>query len=110
MILAAPALVESDAALTRLSRPYRLSPTRALTLLETGFLHLGKTVALDAASYHELLQRAAADGVAGGRVYDMVIAWCAIQTGADALLTFNEAHFRQFARPGLEIVVPSSQS
>ena len=38
MIIAAPALIEGYAVLTRLSPPHRLSPQTALTLLDGNFL------------------------------------------------------------------------
>jgi hypothetical protein len=40
MIVAAPALVEAYAVLTRLPPPHRLSPQTALTLLENNFIKL----------------------------------------------------------------------
>ena len=58
MIIAAPALVEAYAVLTRLPSPHRLSPATALTLLENNFLKLGAVVALNAKSYASLLRRA----------------------------------------------------
>ena len=66
MILAAPALVEAYAVLTRLPPPHRLSPSDALRLLDSSFMSAGRTVALDAASYRGLLRQAATDAVAGG--------------------------------------------
>jgi predicted nucleic acid-binding protein len=106
MLLAAPALVETYAVLTRLPPPHRLSPTNALELVEANFLATGRTVSLDAATYHALLRRAPQGGIAGGRIYDAVIAHCALKAKAAALLTFNEAHFAPFARAGFAIVVP----
>ena len=73
MIVAAPALIEAYAVLTRLSPPHRLSPQIALTLLENNFLKLATVIALNAKSYETLLLRAPKNNVAGGRVYDAVI-------------------------------------
>ena len=51
MIVAAPALVEAYAVLTRLPPPHRLSPQTALTLLENNFLKLATvTGSLEASS------------------------------------------------------------
>jgi predicted nucleic acid-binding protein len=58
MIVAAPALVEVYAVLTRLPSPHRLSPQTAVSLLENNFLKLGTVVALNARSYQTLLLRA----------------------------------------------------
>jgi len=107
MHVAAPALVEAYAVLTRLPPPYRLSASDALALLDSSFIAIGRTVALDVATYHRMLRRAPIDGIAGGRAYDVVIANCALRATASTLLTFNDAHFLPFAAQGLEVVVPA---
>jgi len=88
MIVAAPALVEAYAVLTRLPPPHRLSPQTALTLLENNFLKLATVIALNAKSYETLLLRAPKNNVAGGRTYDAVISACAEQGKASTVLTF----------------------
>ncbi|MGH9311938.1 MAG: PIN domain-containing protein [Vicinamibacterales bacterium] len=93
LAVAAPALVETYAVLTRLPPPHRLAPSTAWTLLEANFVGEVTTVALTGAAYRRLLRRLAKEGVAGGRTYDAVIGECARQAGADALLTFNPRHF-----------------
>jgi predicted nucleic acid-binding protein len=84
MLLAAPALVETYAVLTRLPPPHRLSPTDALNLVEATFLDGGQIIALDGAAYRALLRRAPQGGIAGGRIYDVVIAHCALKAKAAA--------------------------
>lgn len=106
MLLAAPALVEAYAVLTRLPPPHRLSPDHAYRLLDANFVQQGTIVALDGPAYLDLLRRAVEGGVAGGRTYDAVLAACAIRADAQALVTFNEADFESLRGPGLEIVVP----
>lgn len=106
MFVAAPALVEAYAVLTRLPDPHRLSPADALTLLEANFMQGGRIVALDGKSYPALLRRAPGDGIAGGQTYDAVIAACALRFKGTTLLTFNASHFLAFAQRGLEIIVP----
>lgn len=106
MIVPAPALVETYAVLTRLPPPHRLSPRDALRLLEANFLHGTRLIALDVAAYVALLRRAPGATTAGGRVYDAVIAECAVRGRASSLLTFNQAHFEALAVPGIEVVVP----
>jgi predicted nucleic acid-binding protein len=110
MIIAAPALIEAYAVLTRLPPSHRLSAADALALLETNFMRAGRTVALDATSYCSLLRQAAADGIAGGGAYDMVIVRCAIRAKASTLLTFNARHFLPFATTRMDIVVPGPPS
>ncbi len=106
MMVAAPALVEAYAVLTRLPPPHRLSAADALALLDANFMRAGKAVALDAAAYRTLLRRMVTQGIVGGRTYDAVIARCALRAKASCLLTFNAPHFLGFAAEGLEVVVP----
>ena len=108
MLVAAPALVEAYAVLTRLPPPHRLAASDASALIDANFIRLGRIVALDAGAYRALVRRAPADGVSGGRTYDAVIAACALKGRAATLLTFNEQHFSQFEAAGLEIVVPGA--
>jgi predicted nucleic acid-binding protein len=105
LAVAAPALVETYAVLTRLPPPHRLAPSTAWTLLEANFLGDVTTVALSGAAYRRLLRGLAAAGVAGGRAYDAVIGECARHAGAGALLTFNRRHFDP-PPDGVSIVEP----
>jgi len=107
MVVAGPALVESYAVLTRLPPPHRLSPADALALLEANFMRR-KIISLDTMAYRILLRRAADDGIAGGQTYDAVIAACVLKSKAEALLTFNEGHFRSLAERGIYVVVPGA--
>ena len=50
-MVAAPALVEAYAVLTRLPPPHRLSPADALALLEADFIHPAKIITLDKRAY-----------------------------------------------------------
>jgi predicted nucleic acid-binding protein len=106
MLLAGPALVESYAVLTRLPPPHRVSVRDAHRLIEASFVENGKVVALDGRAYRSLLAAMAAEGIAGGRAYDAVIAQCALQERGVTLLTFNVADFAPFASRGLGVVVP----
>ena len=93
MIVAAPALVEAYAVLTRLPPPHRLSPEAALTLLDDNFVKSVTVIALTAKSYEALLRLAPEKGVAGGRTYDAVIGTCAERGKASTVLTFNAGDF-----------------
>jgi len=110
MVVAAPALVEAYAVLTRLPPPHRLSPADAFSLLEANFVDAARLVALDVRSYRNLLRQAARGSVAGGRTYDSVIVACAVKAGASALLTFNATDFQNLVTKGLEIVIPAEAS
>lgn len=107
MITAAHALAEAYAVLTRFPAPYRLSPADALALLDGNFMAHARVVALSANGYRQLLRRAADQGIAGGRIYDRVIAACALRAKATAFLTFNADHFAELAADGLEVVTPT---
>jgi predicted nucleic acid-binding protein len=107
MIVAAPALVETYAVLTRLPPPHRLSPEDSLALIEANFIKGAKVIVLQAGSYRDLLRQAPRNGVAGGQTYDAVIATCAIKGKASAVLTFNPGDFL-FAARQIDIVVPGT--
>jgi len=52
-------------------------------------------VALDASEYFVGLERFAALGVAGGTIYDAMMALCALKADAERIYTWNLRHFRQ---------------
>jgi hypothetical protein len=64
--------------------------------------------ALEASAYEALLVQAPVHGIAGGRIYDAVIAACAAQARVDVVVTFNERHFRPLLPSHVRIVVPSA--
>jgi predicted nucleic acid-binding protein len=107
MLVAAPALIEAYAVLTRLPPPHRLSPKTALTLLENNFLKLGTVVALNAKTYQAVLLSAPKNNVAGGRVYDAVIGACAEKAEVSAVLTFNASDFAALGKD-YDVVVPGT--
>jgi predicted nucleic acid-binding protein len=105
MIVAAPALIEAYAVLTRLPPPHRISPETALTLLENNFMKSSTVIALKAKSYEALLQLAPKNGVAGGRTYDAVIGTCAEQAKVSTVLTFNAGDFAALGKD-FAVVIP----
>jgi predicted nucleic acid-binding protein len=107
MMVAAPALVEAYAVLTRLPPPHRLSPQTALTLLENNFVQLETVIALNAKPNQALLLTAPKNNVAGGRAYGAVIGACAEQGQAAAVLTFNAGDFEALGQD-YEVVVPGT--
>lgn len=106
MLVAGPALVESYAVLTRLPPPHRLSARDAHRLIGASFVENARVVALEGRAYRLLLATMAAEGIAGGRAYDAVIAECTLRERGVTLLTFNVDDFAPFASRGLAIVVP----
>jgi predicted nucleic acid-binding protein len=107
MIVAAPALVEAYAVLTRLPPPHRISAETAFTLLDNNFMKAVTIVALNAKSYEALLRIAPKNRVAGGRTYDAVIGMCAEQGKASTVLTFNANDFTALGKD-FAVVVPGS--
>ena len=108
LVVAAPALVETYAVLTRLPPPHRLSPVDSQALLEANFMGDSvETVALEAEVYVRLLRGAPERGIAGGRTYDTVIVACGMAAGVDVILTFNERQFRLLAGQDIEVLVPA---
>jgi predicted nucleic acid-binding protein len=104
MAIAAPALVEAYAVLTRLPSPHRLAAPDALELLRANFEE-ATAVALSAREYWALLLEAP-PRVYGGRTYDAVIAACAQKASVRELVTLNVRHFEGFASDSLQIVSP----
>lgn len=109
LAVAAHALAETYAVLTRLPAPHRLAPADAWTLINTNFISSATVVTLNASSYTKLLGQLAKAGIGGGRTYDAVIAACASQGRVDTLLTFNRRHFDPPPH-GVAIVEPDTRS
>jgi predicted nucleic acid-binding protein len=110
LTVAAPALVESYAVLTRLPSPHRLGAADARDLLEANFLRKGRLVALNTGEIRALVRRAPEAGVTGGQTYDAVIAACARKARVSALLTFNARHFPSTLVGDIEVFVPGERS
>lgn len=106
LAVAAHALVETYAVLTRLPAPHRLAPADAWALVKANFVEHATVVTLNAPGHVALLRRLATRGIGGGRTYDEVIGACARQAKADSLLTFNSRHFDP-APEGVAVIEPS---
>jgi len=92
-------LAEVYAILTRYPGAQRISGDQAVLVLEEIERRLAVT-GLDGGEYLSTMRNAAAFGVAGGAVYDALVAACAIKAGADRIYTWN---VRDFSRFGPEI-------
>lgn len=93
MLLAAHSLVETYSVLTRMPPGFRISPSDAASLIRDLVVQ-GTVVAPEANDYAAFISGQAARGVAGGRVYDGLIAHTADHSGVDVLMTFNVRHFQ----------------
>ena len=106
MFVAAPTLIEAYSVLTRAPPGLRIASPAARSLLEEGFIRRGEIVTLDSEGYLELLRGLVERGIAGGRVYDAVIAACAERAGVSTLLTFNVSHFRPLLPSTVAVLAP----
>ena len=97
-------LAELYAVLTRLPRTPRISPAEALQLIQQNVTS-NTLVTLSADDYVKLIEQLARLGVAGGPVYDAVIAKAAELAGVDYLLTLNVGHFQRVWPMGASRVV-----
>ena len=88
-------LAEFYSTMTRLPPPNRASPRQILRFIENIERQLG-LVSLTPEEYRTALRQASALGIAGGTLYDYLIAFCALKAGADVIYTWNLKHFHQF--------------
>jgi predicted nucleic acid-binding protein len=107
LAVAAHALVETYAVLTRLPAPHRLAPADAWALVKANFVDHATVVTLDGQGHVVLLGRLAAMGIGGGRSCDAVIAACAGQAKAEAILTLDRRHFDPPPK-GVAVIDPSA--
>jgi len=93
-------LAEVYAVLTRLPRAPRITPAEALKLIQQDIVPRATVVTLSPKHYVELIEELAARGIAGGAVYDGLIAKAASLADVDVLLTFNVTNFQRVSVPG----------
>jgi predicted nucleic acid-binding protein len=106
-LIASHSMAETYAVLTTLPITPRVTPAVAWALLEHSVLPFVRTVDLAAADVRQAVQGLARQGLAGGVVYDALIAAAALEARADCLLTLNPGDFRRVVTPGtLELREP----
>jgi predicted nucleic acid-binding protein len=94
-VMAAHTLAELFAVLTTLPLKPRISASTALRLRDDNLPQDTEVVALTADDYRLVVDRLAGLGLAGGVVYDALIARAAEIAQADRLVTLNESHFHR---------------
>lgn len=99
-------LAETYSVLTRMPKPLKLSPEKAFSLLDRTLRDKTDFASLDGEAALDLLAAFRDREVAGGAVYDALIAETALRAGARRLLTLNRSHFERVAPAGLEILEP----
>lgn len=93
LVIAAHSLAELHATLTVLPVRPKISPETAGRLREENLPASTEVVALAAQQYQEVVRRMIELGLAGGVVYDALIAKAAEIAKVDRLVTLNEADF-----------------
>lgn len=107
LVIAAHALVEAYAVLTRLPSPHRLAPADGWALVKANFVSHAALATLPGTAHVALLDRLAAAGLGGGRSYDALIAASAAHAKVAELLTFNPRHFDPVPG-GMAVVEPQA--
>lgn len=92
---------------TRLPAEFRLSPADAVALVEQEIFGRMAVHDLPPADRLPMMKAAAADGTAGGRVYDTHIAEIARAAGAAVVVTDNRRHFMASLRHGIRVDTPA---
>ena len=95
--VAAHSLAEAYAVLTRLPGPNQVAPALAWQLISQNVVKNFTSVSLTSKEYVHTLERAAAEGVEGGRTYDALLLTAAAKSGADRIYTTNVRHFQSLA-------------
>lgn len=94
----APVAVETYSVLTRLPPPQRLSPDAAYRHLTESYLQ--PPLALSPAGFRRVIERARGAGIAGGAVYDAVVAAAAYEADA-TLLSLDRRAVRAYDAIGV---------
>jgi predicted nucleic acid-binding protein len=92
---------------TRLPAEFRLAPADAMRLVEEEILARMAVHDLPPGDRLLLLRAAAADAIAGGRIYDAHIAEVARSAGARIIVTDNRRHFVAALRHGIRVETPA---
>lgn len=91
---AAHSLAEVYAVLTKLPGKHRIAPEQAMLFL-TDIRERLTVVSLTGEEYAQALAKAAALGIIGGTVYDLLLAECALKAEARTIYTANLRHYSQ---------------
>jgi predicted nucleic acid-binding protein len=106
-LVSAHSLAEVYSVLTRMPRPLQVSTNVALQLIEHNILNCAEVIALTADDYRDLIRHLSQIGIAGGAVYDGIIACAAAKAQAGQIVTLNAKDFRRiYPALAASIVVP----
>lgn len=99
-LIATHSIAETYAVLTSLPLSPRIAPSAAWALLELSVLPYVQTVDLAAADVRQAVECLSRHGLAGGVVYDALIAAAAIEAHAECIVTLNAGDFRRVVPAG----------
>ena len=97
-------LAELYAVLTRFPVRPKISPGTVARLIRDNVEATATIVSLSAADYRSVIKDLSERGIAGGSVYDALIAKAARKSKADRLLTLNPDDFERVWPNGTEII------
>ena len=92
--VSAHSLLELYSVLTGMPRSPRISPVIAQRMIDTNLTGCLQ-IPLELNDYAAVTARVVGLQLAGGVVYDALIAQCALKVGATAIVTLNAKHFRR---------------
>jgi len=105
LVVAAHTIAESYAVLSSLPIKPRISPLVARKLLLENIESVGKLISLTPAEYLNTINRLAKIGLAGGIIYDALIAKVAQKLRVEKLITINVEDFRRVWPEGEDVIV-----
>lgn len=103
-LVAAHSTLELYSVLTRLPVTPRIGPAAARRLASANVTKPARSVALSSTDYRRLLDHVAELGLAGGVVFDALVARAAERSGAERLLTLNPSDFERVWPEGIEVI------
>jgi len=93
LLVSSHTLAELYAVLTALPVRPKITPAVALRIIENDVIKLADVITLNKSEYIAVLRQMATLGLAGGKIYDALIARTAVKAEASKLLTLNKEHF-----------------
>jgi predicted nucleic acid-binding protein len=103
-LIAAHSIAETYAVLLTIPVSPRIAPSAAWTLVEHTILPFVHAVELSARETGMVVQRMSRQGIAGGVVYDALIAEAAVKAGAECIVTLNISDFRRVTQ-GMPLLI-----
>jgi len=104
LVIAGHTLAELYAVLSTLPIKPRIPPSVAWRLIHENIESTAKIVSLTPAEYISTIRRMPELGIAGGTVYDALIAKVAQKSKVERLITLNTEHFRRVWPEGKKII------